>query len=195
MSSWQIDYTKFLTEDQVSQLKDAVKRKAETGNSRVWKQNWLLVDLSFSSGLRVAEIRALKISDFSFDGNSFLTVQNGKGGKKRNVLIPASLVKHIGQYIQDQKLSLNDFLFCNKQRQPLRRRTLQLKFKRCLELANLPKHLSIHSARHSYCSLLLHKGADLQLVRSQAGHSSIQTTSVYLHSDLNQVSNVINQIF
>ncbi|MBN2611763.1 MAG: site-specific integrase [Bacteroidales bacterium] len=153
---------------------------------QTWPVRFMLVDLALYSGLRVAEIAALKIEDLHLTGNDpFLIVRNGKRGKKRTVYFDKQLAKHLNQFIDykakslKQSIELNAPLFSGREDKHSPPITLMKSFKKAVITAGIRKELSIHSARHTYATFLLHDTGNLRYVQQQLGHSNISMTSIY----------------
>ena len=146
----------------------------------------MLVDLALYSGLRVAEIAALKIGDLEMRAQDpRLTVHNGKGNRKGAVYLDKELVKHLNNFIRLEKVSWGESvdndapLFSGRGGNHCQPITLMKSFKVATKSAGLPERYSIHSARHTYATFLLHDTQNMKYVQRQLGHSSIGMTALY----------------
>lgn len=153
---------------------------------KTWPVRFMLVDLAMYSGLRVAEIAALKIQDLILNGQDpYLIVRNGKGNKKRTVYIDTELRNHLKKFIEYKLKTLGQSiapeypLFCGRDEKHSPPITLMKSFKQAVEKAGIRTKLSIHSARHTYATFLLHDTKNLRYVQQQLGHSNISMTSHY----------------
>ena len=153
---------------------------------KTWITRYMLIHLALNSGLRVSEMAALRIGDLHMNGkDNLLIVQNGKGGKKRDVYLDRELVKHLQEYLEIKEKEWSEAiedsgpLFSGRGRRHYTTTALEISFKKALEEAGLPKSYSIHSARHTYATLLLAKTNSLRFVQKQLGHASIAMTSLY----------------
>ena len=169
------------------------------GNT-TWPIRYMLVHLALNSGLRVSEIAALKIADLVFSKKEpYLTVRNGDGDKKRDVYIDRKLTKHLQAFIH-QKRNWNQSvepeapLFSGQGGRHSTTTTLYISFKQAVRKAGLRDDLSIHSARHSYATLLYYKTKDLREVKKQLGHSSLDMTSLYADIMPEEQSRLANKI-
>ena len=151
-----------------------------------WPVRYMLIDLALYTGLRVSEISALKIGDINLEeSDPFLIVRNGKGGRKRTVYFDDKLAKHLKSFISYKrktlKHSINEDapLFMGNTGKHSTALTLQLSWKKAIETAGLPSRYSIHKARHTYATFLLHDTGNLRYVQQQLGHSDIAMTSLY----------------
>lgn len=187
--NYAIDPDKFLGRDERKKLLKTCSDQAELDllhGRRAWIVRYMLIDLALYSGLRVAEIAALRIDDLRLKSNdSYLVVRNGKGSKRRTVYLDGVLVNHLKDFIELKKKSLEESiepdapLFTGRDGghpQPI---TLMKSFKRAIEEANLPDHYSIHSCRHTYATFLLHDTKNLRYVQRQLGHADIGMTALY----------------
>lgn len=153
---------------------------------QTWPVRYALIDLVMHSGLRVAELVDLKIGDLNLKGQDpFLIVRNGKGNKKRTVYFDLVLRKHLKQFIEykhkvlDQAIDLEAPLFAGRNGEHSPTITLNKSFKQAVLAAGLRDKLSIHSARHTYATYLLHDSGSLRYVQKQLGHSNIAMTTLY----------------
>ena len=193
-SEYRITRDKFLSSNEARQLLKACKEKAmvdaATGRN-TWVTRYMLVHLAFNTGLRVSEIADLKIGDLFLKGTSdrYLIVRHGKGrgegGKKRDVYLDPDIVKHIKEYIEFKKkifqesVTANSPLFASYNGLQYTTTGLYLSFKKALVAAGISDHYSIHSARHTYATLLLAKTNNLRFVQKQLGHASLNMTALY----------------
>ena len=150
-----------------------------------WPVRYMLVHLAMYSGLRVSEIASLRIEDVYLTTKpAYLYVRNGKGEKDRDVYLDRELVKHLREFLHEKQLwnqsvELAAPLFAGQGGQPFTTTALYISFKQAVREAKLRDDLTIHSARHSYATLLLHKTKNLKYVQKQLGHSSLNMTSLY----------------
>ena len=143
-----------------------------------WVNRWMLVHLAFYSGLRVAEIADLNISDvFIHIEKPYIKVKNGKGSKPRIVNIDNGLVGHLKEFIQGRRLQ--DPLFDSNGKK-YTTAALWHSFKQAVKAAGLREDLTIHSARHTYATFLYDRtGENMRYVQKQLGHSSLKITALY----------------
>lgn len=205
-TSYNIDREKILDLDQRSRLLKTCKDKADLDliyGRETWIKRYMLVDLALFTGLRVAEIANLTIGDINLKANDqYLIVRKGKRGKKRDVYLDKELVKHLKTFITWKKKTMGEEvenfspLFTGRDGKHCAVITLMKSFKRAIEESNLPLHFSIHSARHTYATFLLHTTNNLRYVQKQLGHSNISMTALYadvLPSENGSLANKIRQ--
>jgi site-specific recombinase XerD len=145
-----------------------------------------LLELLFSTGLRVSEAANLKKDQVNLKRDEF-TVR-GKGSKLRVVFLTEIAKKWLKAYI-DQRGDTSLFLFVGHDRaqggreeiNPLTSRSVERMIARYAKAAGIVKHVSPHTMRHSYATDLLRNGADIRSVQALLGHSSITTTQIYTH--------------
>jgi len=199
--SWALDETKYLNWKKVKKLRRACeKTKALTlkNNQIIPVRNWFMVELGLFTGLRVCEMVNLKSTDLHIhEEQSSLTVQAGKGDKPRTVYFSEAFKKECLFYLRwKEKKIPGTYLFANREGKQLSKRTLQKSFKKCLEMAGLESHYSIHSLRHTYGSHLYKaSGHNLRLVQEQLGHSSIRTTQIYASLMDEEVKKALEELY
>jgi tyrosine recombinase XerC len=169
-----------LTQKQVVALLDAPMAVPKSGRAPKWmpRRDAAILELFYSSGLRLAELAALdvrSVDEFSESVRVF-----GKGRKERVVPVGAPALEAIQKYRHEANVQAGP-LFINKRRQRLGARSVWLSLKRYLSHAGIPGNISPHKLRHSFATHLLDAGADLRSVQSLLGHASLSTTQIYTH--------------
>lgn len=147
------------------------------------KTTRLLIPLAIFTGLRISELRNMKIEDIDFN-NYQIKIVAGKGLKDRYVPINNTLITYIKYYIDTRK---KGFLFVKTNLTPYTIRALQKKIEKCISLMGINKKLSSHSLRHTYATLLRRRGMTLDKIQILMGHSSIKTTEIYAHIELQPI--------
>jgi site-specific recombinase XerD len=201
---YKIDRTKILDRDERSMLLKTCKDRAELDllhGRETWPKRYMLIDLALFSGLRVAEMAALRIGDLNLKAKDpYLVVQNGKGGKRRDVYLDKVLTKHLRDFITQKKQSWGEPtepdapLFPGRDGKQCATITLMKSFKRAIHEAGLPEHYSIHCARHTYATFLLNDTKNLRYVQKQLGHSQINMTALYADVLPSENGNLANMI-
>ena len=174
----------FLSYDEVTRLLNQIDTDSEQG-----LRDRAIVELLFSSGLRVSELVNLNRDHVNTKRGEFMV--RGKGQKDRPVFITAEAADWIEQYLDKRTDSLVP-LFISYSRnnsnpdttgdfRRLTSRSIQRLITRYARLAGITKHVSPHTMRHSFATDLLMNGADIRSVQSMLGHSNISTTQVYTH--------------
>jgi site-specific recombinase XerD len=173
----------FLHYDEVEQLVDQIDITNEAG-----LRDRAIIELLFSSGLRVSELANLNRDHINTTRKEFMV--RGKGQKDRPVFISETASNHIKDYLNTRRDNLPP-LFLNYSRnnvannsgnyKRLTSRSIQRIINKYSKLAGITKHVSPHTMRHSFATDLLMNGADIRSVQVMLGHSSISTTQVYTH--------------
>ncbi len=141
-----------------------------------------MLSLGYGSGLRVSEIAALKVKHID-SASMRILVENGKGGKDRYSLLSKTCLNVLRQYWLQYRPSHPDgWLFLGTyQVGHISSRGVEYSFKTAVKRVMIDKNVSIHSLRHAFATHLLEDGATLLQVKELLGHSSIQSTTIYLH--------------
>ncbi|MGC9004311.1 MAG: site-specific tyrosine recombinase XerD [bacterium] len=142
-----------------------------------------LLELLYSSGLRISEASNLRLDDLDLEGE-FLRCR-GKGQKERIVPIGQVAKKWLREYITGARFALakkdTRWLFLRKGGGKLSRVSMWKIVKKYAKMAGIKKTISPHTLRHSFATHLLEGGADLRSIQEMLGHSSITTTEIYTH--------------
>lgn len=145
-----------------------------------------ILELLFSTGLRVSELTNLKKESLNLHKDEF-TVR-GKGDKLRVVFMSPAAKLWVKEYIE-RRHDTEPWLFLRQDRagmreadlKPLTPRSIQRLVDHYARAAGITKHITPHTLRHSYATDLLMNGADIRSVQAMLGHASIQTTQIYTH--------------
>lgn len=147
-----------------------------------------LLEILFSTGLRVSELAALNKDSINLDRGEFSVI--GKGGKERVVFLSDEAVRWLVQYIKGRRDSFKP-LFIRYQgavdpsdsgeRMRLTPRSIQRILEKCVKKAGLSVKATPHTLRHIFATDLLMNGADIRSVQEMLGHSNISTTQIYTH--------------
>lgn len=150
-------------------------------NSFKGKRDTALIELLYSSGLRVSEIINLKINEIDLK-NGFLKCF-GKGSKERIVPFGNLAKEFIIDYINERKKNNinSEYLFVNKKGGKILRQQINSILNNYAKKAKLKKKIHPHMLRHSFATHLLERGADLRSVQELLGHVDISTTQIYTH--------------
>ncbi len=144
-----------------------------------------LLELLYSTGLRVSELVGLRIGDVDMQSGCLRCV--GKGDKERLVPVGKQAIAAVGNYLRDARPRLigrraaAPYLFLNARGGKLSRVGFWKVLKQYGRKAGLQRKLSPHKLRHSFATHLLERGADLRSVQLMLGHADISTTQIYTH--------------
>jgi integrase/recombinase XerD len=140
------------------------------------KKHRLIIELLYSSGLRLSECVNLNVEDLELD-EKIGWVRQGKGGKDRFFILSEKVSKKLQKYIGDRRRGL---VFTGRNG-TLSKRTIQKIVKGTAEKAGLKKNVHVHTLRHSFATHLLEAGVDIRKIQELLGHSDLSTTQIYAH--------------
>jgi site-specific recombinase XerD len=147
-----------------------------------------ILELLFSSGLRVSELVGLDREHINLKRREFMV--RGKGQKDRPIFISPEAAKWVDHYLQKREDNTKPLFVRYSGKKTVDRsgnfhrltaRSVQRMVSRYALLAGITKHVSPHTLRHSFATDLLMNGADLRSVQAMLGHSNISTTQIYTH--------------
>ena len=154
-----------------------------------------IMEVLYSTGMRVSELVALNMDDVDFLGEVIHV--RGKGKKERISPIGSTALQAIQHSIEFRNRRMendSDFdprvLFANKHGQRLSTRSVRRKMDKYLKMAGLDPAISPHTLRHSFATHMLNNGADLRSVQELLGHQSLSTTQVYTHLTTSKIKDV-----
>ncbi len=169
-----------LTRQQVEDLLQAPLRAPKQRAAPDWMplRDTAIMELFYSSGLRLSELAALDVADVDLYTESVRVF--GKGRKERVCPVGLPALEAIQKYRAAAKVHSGP-LFINKSRRRISPRSIWLVLKRYLRLTSIPISVSPHKLRHSFATHMLDRGADLRSVQALLGHASLSTTQIYTH--------------
>jgi len=137
-----------------------------------------IMELFYSSGLRLSELAALDVADVDPYTESVRVF--GKGRKERVCPVGLPALEAIQKYRATANVHAGA-LFINKARKRISARSVWLVLKRYVRHTSIPISISPHKLRHSFATHMLDRGADLRSVQALLGHASLSTTQIYTH--------------
>ena len=152
------------------------------GESRNAIRDKAILELFFSTGLRISELCNLKIDRVNLKREEFSV--RGKGGKIRVVFLSDRAKDAIKKYLEKRGEIDNETLF------PVTPRSIQRMIKKYAIVAGIAKKVTPHVLRHAFATDLLQNGADLRSVQAMLGHANISTTQIYTHFTDKQLKEV-----
>ena len=169
-----------LTFSQIDELLSLPLRCEPSPKSPPWLplRDAAMLELFYSSGLRISELIGLDVRDVDFIGDTVLV--RGKGAKERIVPVGGPAMNAIRRYRETAAISQGP-LFLSKLRRRITQQAVDLLLRKYLKLSNIPFAISPHKLRHSFATHLLDAGADLRSVQAMLGHASLSTTQIYTH--------------
>jgi len=186
----------FLDYDEITRLLEQIDTSNEAG-----LRDRAIIELLFSSGLRVSELVGLNRDHINLERREFMV--RGKGNKDRPVFISEGATNHVQAYLDARTDSLVPLFISYSRNQQsldtsgdfrrLQPRSIQRMVSKYAKLAGITKPVSPHTLRHSFATDLLMNGADLRSVQSILGHSDISTTQIYTHITDQHLKEVFEQ--
>jgi integrase/recombinase XerC/integrase/recombinase XerD len=166
---------KYLKHNQVLRLIDSIEDIRDK----------LIVRTIYATGVRVSELCSINIEDIDFDEHTIRI--RGKGDKIRTVFIDEETLTELTKFIGNR---IAGPLFVGQQGKHISSRAIQHIFKHYA-----PQGITPHKIRHSYASELYKRSKNLRVVQENLGHTSIKTTEIYLHTDIDERRQVYQQYF
>jgi integrase/recombinase XerD len=144
-----------------------------------------IVELLFATGVRVSELCSLKTTDVNLR-EGYIKVF-GKGSKERFVQLcgketKAALKNYSALF--KQEMARSGYFFINRIGQPLTAQSVRLMIRDYVNDAGLDKNITPHTFRHTFATLLLEENVDIRYIQNMLGHSSITTTQIYTHVNM-----------
>ena len=181
-----------LSYHEIEQLFEAIDHSTPEG-----QRNRAMLEVLYSSGLRVSELIDLRLTNVMED-IGFLRVV-GKGNKERLVPIGSDALKYLKIYTDEVRVHLKiapgheNYAFLNRRGKKMTRVMVFTVIKQLVTKIGMKKNVSPHTFRHSFATHLIEGGADLRAVQEMLGHESITTTEIYTHLDRDYLRQVIQE--
>ena len=137
----------------------------------------ILIELMYSSGIRLGEVVKIKWEDFDFI-NKIIRINNGKGGKDRLSILSNQVIQHL---IDFKEISNFNYVFYSTVRPHthISKKTVQKVLENASKKSKLKFIVTPHQLRHSFATHLLEDGSDIRVIQDLLGHSSPKTTMIY----------------
>ena len=166
-----------LTEDEQERLLEQANPRYPTG-----ERNQTMLRLMLNTGLRLAEVTALKWRDIDLTTGK-LIVRQGKGAKDRTLWVAEADIDRLRSWRERQATTCDpcEHAFTTLEGKPLGHRYVQRMVKRYAAKAGIAKNISPHTLRHSFATDLYRETSKIRLVQKVLGHSDLSTTMIYTH--------------
>lgn len=152
-------------------------------NTTLGKRDILILEMFYSTGIRLSELINIKISDIDIKNRTIKIL--GKGNKERYVFFSKECFLYLNEYLDESRPHLNkknsEYIFINKNGDKLTSAGIQYIINKILIESGLSIKLTPHVLRHTFATHMLNEGADLMTVKELLGHSNISTTGIYTH--------------
>lgn len=170
-----------LTEKEIENLMSAA-----TGKDFISLRDRTILELIYSTGIRVSELVNMDVSDIDFVNEEIKVL--GKGEKERIIPVGSVALNILHCYIKElKKIDTSGVLFINKNKKRLTQRFVELMIKKYAKMSGIEKKVTPHTLRHSFATHLLDRGADLRSVQELLGHSNLSTTQIYTHLSIQKL--------
>ena len=180
---------KFLYIDEMETLLTGFNEK-----NPIDQKNKLIIELLYSTGIRVSELVSITISDIYLE-KQIIKIR-GKGNKERYVLYGKEASHLLNQYIKQGRTTfhiISPYLFFNQKGNPMTTNSIRELLDHHARTCGIIKHVTPHMLRHSFATHMLTNGADLKSVQELLGHKNLSTTSIYTHVTNEQIRTVYLQ--
>ena len=151
-----------------------------------------MLELMYASGLRVSELISLKRKNINL--KKCIVTVFGKGAKERKVPVGEFAMDYVVKYINEvrgkNKNSGSEYLFLNKNGDPISRQYFFMQIRKYAEQVGIDKVISPHTLRHCFATHMLEGGAKLRAVQEMLGHTNIATTQIYTHISTKRILSV-----
>ena len=150
------------------------------------------LSVAYGAGLRAAEVISLKVSDID-SKRMIIRVEQGKGGKDRNVMLSPSLLELLRAWWKAARPQ--GWLFPGRDpAQPMTTRQLNRACRAAAQMAEINKRVSLHTLRHSFATHLLEQNIDVRVIQVLLGHAKLDTTALYTRVATKTISEVMSPL-
>jgi len=190
----------FLFEEEMARLVEMPSREPCPDGDEFWKlRDRAVLETLYSTGARISELVSLDLADVDLKNRTALVL--GKGSKERNLFLGEAAVEALREYMSRRPFHAREAsrpgaedstraLFINQRGGRVTDRGVRFILGEYLSRANLGKHVTPHTFRHSFATHLLDRGADIRAVQELLGHASLSTTQVYTHVGMERLKKV-----
>lgn len=168
----------------VETLLQSVYRKYRDSGKSWPLRDALVLELLFSTGIRVSELCRLTPDTFHLAGGDLRLLIHGKGRKERALQIATPEIVSLAQrYLEAFEGAIQErhCILLNRRKKPLTPQGVRQILTRCMGEAAVDGHITPHMFRHTFATVLLDAGVDIRYIQTLLGHSSISTTEIYTH--------------
>lgn len=162
---------------------------------RYWLRDVAVIEVMFATGARVYELSNIKVDNINL--NTGLIRIMGKGGKERYIQIGTSEVLDILKryYVQNlSEIKKSGYFFVNSRGSRYTEQSIRLMLKKYTKRAGIERTITPHMFRHSFATYLIEEGVDISCVQQILGHSSINTTKIYIHIAAKKQAEILREL-
>lgn len=174
-------------------LKQVETCDARTNRFRERIRNQATLELMFATGMRVSEVCNLRLEDIDLLAGSVRVM--GKGSRQRVIQVCHEAVLHSLRAYESthtSKIRKKGYFFLNRRKSKLSEQSIRIMTAKYSRKAGLQKHITPHTFRHSFATLLLEQDVDIKYIQHLLGHSSINTTQIYTHVNVNKQKEILS---
>ncbi|MBL6873530.1 MAG: tyrosine-type recombinase/integrase [Flavobacteriales bacterium] len=179
----------FVTVDEMNELLD----KKKFSDDYVGKRNKLMVEIFYSTGIRLSELINIKISDVDFSKKQLKVL--GKRNKERIIPLTQELVTSLEKFLDirnSMKTNFTTYLLLTEKGKKLNPSLVYKTINDLISSVTSLKKTSPHILRHTFATHMLNSGADLNVIKELLGHASLSATEVYTHNSIEKLKKVFN---
>lgn len=178
---------KFINEKDITDIFDVCM-----GDDPILERDRLIIEILYSTGIRVSELINIKLSDINFYNNEIKIL--GKGNKERIVIFNDTCRDALNKFIKEGRKKLykkdSEYLFIGRNNGHISSKYVRDIINKIKVKAGVDGKISPHVFRHTFATDMLNNGADLVSVKDLLGHESLNTTSIYTHVTNEQIKKV-----
>jgi site-specific recombinase XerD len=187
----------FLVNDELNKISNYQSDLADP----IQHRDHTILMLFLYTGLRLSELEALQLEDIDFS-QSILTVRKGKGGKQRLIPLHPRCRELLVVYLEATRTRLmnpvhsipTNLLWYMREGKRMSARSIGYAMEKMIRLLGLPDTITPHKLRHTFATQLLQRGADLVEIQKLLGHSSLTTTSIYTHTNVQRLHRAVDKL-
>lgn len=179
---------KFLYYNELEEMFDAISLDSPSK-----MRNRCILEMLYSTGVRVSELVNIKMEDINYEDYSIKVM--GKGSKERIVYFGSYAYNSLINYINDERRKFLknkscDYLFVNNKGKQISSRSIELLIKDIIRKTSIKTNITPHTIRHTFATHLLNEGCDILSVQELLGHESLKATQVYTHITDDELKNI-----
>lgn len=179
----------FVTIDEMNKLLD----EKEFSDDYIGKRDRLIVEIFYSTGVRLSELINIKIKDIDFSKKQLKVL--GKRNKERIIPLTQELVISLEKFLEirnSMKIKFNSYLLLTEKGRKLNSSLVYKTMNKLISSVTSLKKTSPHVLRHTFATHMLNSGADLNIIKELLGHASLSATEVYTHNSIEKLKKVFN---
>jgi integrase/recombinase XerD len=154
-------------------------------------RNTIVLELLFSTGMRVSEVSHLRIKDVDLNSSNIYIL--GKGSKERIMCIANTKISKLINHYLAIRNSSSKFLFVNKLGNVYSEQSIRNMVNSYAKAAGVESHITPHMFRHTFATALLDEDVNIRYIQQLLGHSSIVTTQIYTHISTNKIRHILEE--